>query len=146
MKHRSDEYLAPVPSIEKFKLPPPVTRLDPNTNQLLTITWEWAQSEWQIIKRDKTDSDGWEYDRTCGSVSIKLFPRFMRSRQWARNAHLIVTATNKPSSRSSSIVSLSPSVSSYGEDDTCLTPSSSSIVALSDTSCTIVDHHFWLHR
>lgn len=99
----SDEYLIRVPSAQKFQLPPPTTKVDPKTQKMTTITWQWVSQEWQIEDGHRSvDKDGWEYGNwnweSWGSKSSGLRV-LTRRRHWVRNARLIVEeAEETPSS------------------------------------------------
>ncbi|CEP08843.1 hypothetical protein [Parasitella parasitica] len=138
----SDEYLAQVPSIHKFQLPPPITKVNPKTQKMATITWQWESQEWQIDDNRNVDKDGFEYGsfdwKKWGSKSSGLRV-LTRRRFWTRNARLIVREleqTSRPTpiniKRSSShstttTVSLSTSYSSEDSSYLCVTPTTSSL-------------------
>ncbi|KAI8642853.1 integral peroxisomal membrane peroxin-domain-containing protein [Parasitella parasitica] len=138
----SDEYLAQVPSIHKFHLPPPITKFNPKTQKMTTITWQWESQEWQIDDNRNVDKDGFEYGsfdwkKWCSKSSgLRVLTR---RRFWTRNARLIVQEseqTSRPapinikrSSSHSTATTVSLSTSYSSEDSTssylCATPTTS---------------------
>lgn len=138
---RSDEYLAQVPSIYTFQLPPPITKMDSKSQKMTTITWQWVSQEWQIDDNRNVDKDGWEYGswdwKSWGSKSSGLRV-LTRRRHWARNARLVVVQETEEQQvycsapidikRSNSYSAASLSTSYTSEDSSssylCTTPTS----------------------
>lgn len=52
--NRSDTHLEPTPSIYNFSLPPA-------TDQQKRVSWTWLDPEWNIVRDETTDSEGWQY-------------------------------------------------------------------------------------
>lgn len=150
----SDEYLIQVPSTLKFQLPPPTTKVDPKTQKMNTITWQWVSQEWQVDDNRNVDADGWEYGNwnweSWGSKSSGLRV-LTRRRHWVRNARLIIEEAEEASSarpapihiKRSSSCSTSTSASLSYTSYSSSVDSSSSYLCTTPTSYTTTD---LLHR
>ncbi|KAK4509820.1 uncharacterized protein ATC70_007124 [Mucor velutinosus] len=153
----SDEYLIRVPSTQKFQLPPPTTKVDPKTQKMTTITWQWVSQEWQIDDNRNVDKDGWEYGNwnweSWGSKSSGLRV-LTRRRHWVRNARLIIKEAEEGSShhpapihiKRSSSCSTSTSVSLSSTSYSSSVDSSSSYLCTTPTSYTSNTTTDLLHR
>ncbi|KAL9538514.1 hypothetical protein MBANPS3_010872 [Mucor bainieri] len=154
----SDEYLVRVPSAQKFQLPPPTTKVDPKTQKMTTITWQWVSQEWQIDDNRNVDKDGWEYGNwnweSWGSKSSGLRV-LTRRRHWVRNARLIIEEAEGAASshrpvpihiKRSSSCSTSTSVSLSSTSYSSSVDSSSSYLCTTPTSYTPSTTTDLLHR